>query len=147
MLVRLIYASKVRDGLAPGDIDHILARSQANNARVGVTGALCYTGGVFLQCLEGGRREVNEVYHRIVGDARHRDPAILGFTEVTARDFADWAMGYVGYTADNRALFLKYCPRPEFDPYTMSTASVEALLHELLGVARWKTARTERPSS
>lgn len=41
MLVRLIYTSKVRDGLAPGDIDHILARSQANNARVGVTGALC----------------------------------------------------------------------------------------------------------
>lgn len=98
MLVRLIYASKVRDGLAPGDIDDILARSQANNARIGVTGALCYTGGVFLQCLEGGRREVNEVYHRIVGDPRHSDPAILGFNEVTARDFASWAMGYVGYT-------------------------------------------------
>lgn len=44
-------------------------------------------------------------------------------------------------TPDNRALFLKYGPRPEFDPYAMSASSVEALLHELLGVARWKTVR------
>lgn len=141
MLVRLIYASRVHPDLTPSDIDHILARSHANNARDGVTGALCYTGGVFLQCLEGGRRAVNEVYHRIAGDPRHTDPAILSFSQIVAREFGDWAMGYVAHTADNRALFLKYCPLPQFDPYTMSAASVEALLQELMGVARWRTAR------
>lgn len=141
MLVRLIYASRVQPDVTPSDIDLILSRSQINNARVGVTGALCYGGGVFLQCLEGGRKAVNEVYHRIAGDPRHRDPAILSFAEVVARDFGDWAMGYVGHTADNRAIFLKYCPHTELDPYALSAASVEALLQELLGVARWRTPR------
>ncbi|OYW33454.1 MAG: blue light sensor protein [Methyloversatilis sp. 12-65-5] len=141
MLVRLIYASRVQPDVGPGDIDQILQVSQANNARDGITGALCYTGGVFLQCLEGGRDQVNAAYHRIVADARHRDPLLLGLREIAQRDFTDWGMGYVGYTAENRALFLKYCPRPEFDPYTMSAASVEALFQALIGVARWKSAR------
>ena len=141
MLVRLIYASRVNEGVGPSDIDEILSVSQTNNARSGVTGALCYTGGVFLQCLEGGRDEVNSTYHRIVADRRHRDPLIVCLTEVPERDFADWGLGYVGYTAENRALFLKYCPRPEFDPYSMSAASVESLFRALIGVARWKSVR------
>ncbi|WP_018410763.1 BLUF domain-containing protein [Methyloversatilis thermotolerans] len=138
MLVRLIYASRVASSVTRADVDAILACSQRNNARVGVTGALCFTGTMFLQCLEGGRQAVNEVYHRIAGDPRHRDPALLSFEEIVAREFGDWAMGYVGHTPDNRALFLKYCPHAEFDPYAMSAASVRALLAELLGVAQWR---------
>lgn len=140
MLVRLIYASRVREGVGHADIKDILAASARNNARVGVTGALCFTGDVFLQCLEGHRREVNEVYHRILGDTRHQAPALLLFDEIVARDFGAWNMGYVGHTPENRALFLKYSPTVAFDPYAMSSASLRAFFTEVVANAKWLSA-------
>jgi hypothetical protein len=136
MLVRLIYASRVNEGLGPSDIDAILTTSRARNARSGVTGALCVTGSMFLQCLEGGREEVNATYHRIVADRRHRDVLLLGMKEVSERDFSEWSMEYIACTAENRALFLRFCPRPEFDPYAMPVESVDALFRLLKGMAR-----------
>jgi hypothetical protein len=37
---------------------------------------------------------------------------------------------------ENRALFLRFCPRPEFDPYAMPVESVDALFRLLKGMAR-----------
>ena len=51
--------------LAPDDLKGILAASQRNNQRVGITGALCLSSGIFLQQLEGDRTAVNTLYHRI----------------------------------------------------------------------------------
>tara|TARA_Y100001951_G_scaffold21856_1_gene16832 strand:+ start:3806 stop:4006 length:201 start_codon:yes stop_codon:yes gene_type:complete len=46
----------------------------------------------FLQCLEGSRSNVNKIYHRILNDKRHRDPIILDYQEIEARDFSAWEM-------------------------------------------------------
>ena len=87
MLIQLTYASRTTGNLGPADIKDILAASQRNNARLGVTGALCLNNGIFLQQLEGDREIVNALYHRILLDSRHRDPAILDFSEIHARRF------------------------------------------------------------
>jgi len=41
MLVRLMYASRARAGLDNEEVAAILRQSRANNARDGLTGALC----------------------------------------------------------------------------------------------------------
>ncbi len=137
MLVRLIYASLIAPNISPAVVRDILATSQRNNAKVGVTGALIFTGGAFLQCLEGHRREVNKVYNRILNDPRHTDPALISLVEIPSRRFTGWNMGYVASTERNQHLFLKHCPTPTFDPFALTAASAQALLDDLVDSAKW----------
>jgi hypothetical protein len=136
MLIRLIYASRARN-LGPMDVKDILERSRRNNLALGVTGALCLSNGIFLQCLEGDRRVVNALYHRILMDARHTDPAILDFEAIVHRQFGAWSMGIVSSVADNQALFLKYASGPQFDPYDMGPDTLRAFFTELVANTRW----------
>ncbi|MFC7436354.1 BLUF domain-containing protein [Hydrogenophaga bisanensis] len=136
MLIRLTYASRARN-LGPMDVKDILESSKRNNQALGVTGALCLSNGIFLQCLEGDRAVVNALYHRILLDPRHQDPAILDFDEVTHRQFSAWSMGLVSAVADNQSLFLKYASGPEFDPYQMRPVALRAFFNELIQNTRW----------
>lgn len=136
MLIRLVYASRTRN-LGPMDVKDILESSRRNNAALGVTGALCLSNGIFLQCLEGDRMVVNTLYHRILLDPRHHEPAILDFEEIVHRQFGSWSMGLVNAVAENQALFLKYASGPQFDPYQMRPNTLRAFFSELLGSTRW----------
>lgn len=136
MMIRLIYASRSAGVLAPGDVKDIVRSSVHNNGPLGVTGALLLSNGIFLQCLEGDHLPVNALYHRILLDKRHRDPAILAFSEIDTRLYAGWNMGLVSTTQANRQIFLKYSPQAEFDPYQMRPRALESLFAELLDHAR-----------
>ena len=136
MLIRLTYASRSKS-IGPSDVKDVLASSRRNNAALGITGALCFSNGIFLQCLEGERATVNALYHRILPDSRHNDPAILDFTDITFRQFGGWSMGLVSSTEEHRNLFLKYASGPEFDPYQMGTETLRAFFGELMTTARW----------
>ncbi|RZJ25497.1 MAG: BLUF domain-containing protein [Haliea sp.] len=137
MLIQLIYASRVSRSLGPMDIKDILAASRRNNAKLGVTGALCLNNGIFLQALEGDRSAVNALYHRILLDERHRDTAILSFGEITKRRFGTWSMGLLASVEENRDLFLKYSASADFDPYAMSVAGLHEFFDEVLQNVRW----------
>ena len=137
MLIQLTYASRTSKTLIPEDLKFILASSQRNNARVGVTGALCMTNGIFLQQLEGDRSAVNSLYHRILLDPRHRDPAILDFAEIPARKFTQWSMGSLSALESNRMIYLKYSRSASFDPYTMSPTTLRAFFDEIMHNAAW----------
>ena len=76
-LHRLVYCSRNRiPGAATeisAEIDVILAASQRNNLRFGVTGALIFNTGAFAQVLEGACPDVESTFERIQCDQRHRD--------------------------------------------------------------------------
>ena len=137
MLIQLTYASRVSPLVGPADVKDILRSSQRNNAQVGVTGALCLSNGIFLQYLEGDRAAVNRLYHRILKDPRHSDPAVLDFGEITSRRFVSWTMGLVATTQDNQNLFLKYSSSKDFNPYAMSPGTLRAFFAEVLDNTRW----------
>ena len=137
MLIQLTYASRTAKTLAADDLQNILVASQRNNSRVGVTGALCLANGIFLQQLEGDRSEVSKLYHRILLDPRHRDPAILDFAEIASRKFTQWSMGSLASLESNRAIYLKYSRSASFDPYTMSPSTLRAFFDEIMHNASW----------
>jgi Sensors of blue-light using FAD len=137
MLIQLTYASRTSRTLTSADLPSILAASQRNNARTGVTGALCLTNGIFLQQLEGDRTAVSLLYHRILLDPRHRDPAILDFSEIASRKFTNWSMGSLSSVESNRAIYLKYSRSASFDPYTMSPTTLRAFFDEIMNNASW----------
>jgi hypothetical protein len=135
MLVRLLYASRAVDQVSQEELLKILSQSKANNPESGITGVLCSSGPIFLQCLEGGRRQVNALYNRIAADPRHGDVVILSYEEISERTFANWSMGLVNLEQVNPALLLKYSESATLDPYGVSGTASMALLHELMARA------------
>lgn len=134
MLVRLLYASRAIDP-APEAIENILTQSRHYNPTCGITGILCYGGGIFLQAIEGGRMAVSELYGHIQKDVRHKDVVLLHYEEITERRFGGWTMGQVNMSKINTNILLKYAEKPELDPYAVSGQVSLALLEELMATA------------
>jgi Sensors of blue-light using FAD len=134
MLVRLVYASRAADPAAAAT-EAILAESRSHNPGCGITGVLCYGGGIFLQALEGGRTQVSELYGHIQKDVRHKDVVLLDYEEITERRFGGWTMGLVNMAKLNASILLKYSEKPELDPYSVSGKVSLALLEELVATA------------
>jgi hypothetical protein len=134
-LFQLVYYS--RNAIA-GDaetlasaITSILATSQANNQRVGVTGALMFNAGCFAQVLEGSRSAVEEVFERIQQDDRHGEVMLLAFDPAPTRAFESWSMGFVGASVDDAARYGALVQDSGFDPARMTGEALFETLHRL----------------
>jgi hypothetical protein len=134
MLVRLLYASRALD-TSPAAIDTILAQSRQYNPTSGITGILCYGGGIFMQAIEGGRTAISDLYGHIQRDVRHKDVVLLQYEEISERRFSGWTMGQVNILKLNQSILLKYSEKPELDPYSASGKVSFALLEELMATA------------
>jgi hypothetical protein len=134
MLVRLLYASRAVDRTEEA-IEAILSQSRHANPACGITGILCYGGGIFLQAIEGGRMPVSELYGHIQHDKRHKDVVLLHYEEIAERRFGGWTMGQVNMSRINTSILLKYAEKPELDPYSVSGKVSLALLEELMATA------------
>ena len=134
MLVRLLYASRAVDTSTEA-IDAILTQSRQSNPTCGITGILCYGGGIFLQAIEGGRMAVSDLFGHIQKDKRHKDVVLLHYEEISERRFGGWTMGQVNMSRINTSILLKYAEKPELDPYLVSGKVSLALLEELMATA------------
>lgn len=134
-LYRLVYYSR---NAIVGDeatlataISSILAKSQVNNEKVGVTGALMFNAGCFAQVLEGSRSAVEGVFERIQQDERHGDVSLLAFDPTPARAFENWSMGFVGARVEDAARYGTVGPQSGFDPARMTGDGLFEALHQL----------------
>lgn len=91
-MICLAYLSAATAPFEKRDLEDILAVSNRNNRRQGVTGMLCYYDGSFLQFLEGAEADVEAAYRRIATDPRHTGLITLYRREIQARLFSDWSM-------------------------------------------------------
>ncbi len=130
-----MYASRATTAIDQDGLRAILLKSKANNPTLGVTGVLCFSEGIFLQVLEGGRSAVNRLYNQIARDPRHSDVELLCFDEIGERRFGGWSMGQVNLSRLNPGLLLKYSERPTLDPYALSGQVSMALFQELMATA------------
>jgi Sensors of blue-light using FAD len=135
VLVRLMYASRAVAAVDQEELVAILKTSKVNNPKAGITGVLCFSEGIFIQVLEGGRNAVNRLYNRIATDSRHSDVVLLNYEEIAERRFAGWSMGQVNMARLNPALLLKYSECAKLDPYAVSGRVSVALFDELVATA------------
>ena len=127
-LVRMVYCSKISEQFNATDIDHILESARRNNHKKHVTGLLCFNRKYFLQCLEGGRQSVNEIYRKILNDPRHEDVVMLNYSEITRREFENWNMAYLPEKKLTDEVNLKFSGNPNFDPFSMHGESTFELM-------------------
>ena len=93
-LVAKTYLSQSKLDWTDEAIDQLLERSKQNNATRGITGAMIYANGYFMQLIEGPQIAVDELYSAIEADPRHEVLSLLHNQEIKDRHFSDWAMEY-----------------------------------------------------
>ena len=100
-LERVVYESRATgstDSLL--NVATILAESQRNNDRDGLTGALAAHDGRYLQVIEGAPAALDRLMRRLDGDPRHREVSIIDRVPIEARAFDGWSMASARISPD-----------------------------------------------
>jgi len=91
----ILYISKViaQDGaMIPKGFSEIFRIARKNNAEIGVTGALSYSNGYYIQVLEGSEEVVDELFAKVSNDPRHEQITVIINQTIVKRSFSDWSM-------------------------------------------------------
>lgn len=99
MTYQVIYSSEASTPMQLDELEEVLVQARASNDAKGITGALVYVEGVFLQILEGDAEVVRDLMARISKDLRHQEVTVLKEGEAVSASFSDWKMAYVSATA------------------------------------------------
>jgi len=88
----IVYVSMSAHLLSMNELEHLRERAEARNAKEGVTGVLLYSGGSFMQYLEGPAPGLSRVYGFIKADRLHYGVVDLLREPIHEREFAGWSM-------------------------------------------------------
>ena len=91
-LYQLLYKSYATKALTVEEFADLLVDARVKNDALGITGILLYKSGVFVQLLEGDKKDIEELYDIIKGDARHTQVECLHFKPASERVCQNWAM-------------------------------------------------------
>jgi hypothetical protein len=94
MMYQLVYVSSAVRQFTDDELTDLIRVSRANNAHWGITGMMLYSGGNFIQALEGPEAAVRALETRIGQDPRHRGMIVLLDGPIAARQFPEWTMGF-----------------------------------------------------
>ena len=138
MLIRTIYVSRSTSSM-PLEIKQILLSSRKNNPVLGISGAMCFLDGIYLQHLEGEAVAVDALYKKIEKDPRHKDTRVLVHEPISQREYPQWSMALLTWSEETKGFFSLFNPGTPFDVYATDPASVAALLHAWSGTKNWMT--------
>jgi uncharacterized membrane protein (DUF373 family) len=93
-VIQLVYISAPTRPMSVDDLMDILNKSRENNARLGISGMLLYTGEWFIQVLEGDEKVIDEKVVEIKKDPRHKDFRVLERKKISVREYSEWTMGF-----------------------------------------------------
>jgi len=91
---QLIYYSTAISDMSDEALERILEVSVSNNAQLDITGLLIIKERTFMQTLEGEDAVVDELYHKIEQDPRHKNIILFLQKPITQRQFPNWSMGF-----------------------------------------------------
>jgi hypothetical protein len=92
-----MYLSTAVVPFSDEDLEILLDTARKNNQKKEVTGLLILKGRSFLQCLEGKKEDVLEIFGKIEQDERHDSIIQLIEEDDVQRYFPDWSMGYKNF--------------------------------------------------
>jgi Sensors of blue-light using FAD len=101
--VQLVYISRAVGNATEVELPEILRQARGYNSTHGITGILCFAYGRYLQVLEGGTQEVNELYLKIGADKRHEAIRLMKFSHTQSRAFALWSMRLIRFDENSSA--------------------------------------------
>jgi hypothetical protein len=100
---QIVYSSHSTFPMQSDALEELLEHARSRNADQGISGALIYTEGVFLQILEGERANLEALMAKIRKDVRHQSVTVLREGEIAEAKFSSWKMAYVAATPEQVA--------------------------------------------
>ena len=82
----------MNEDMSEDELKELVARSQVNNARSGITGLLISLNSTFIQYLEGEEEGVKTLYGKIKNDTRHKSIELQFEGSLESRIFSKWNM-------------------------------------------------------
>ncbi len=107
-LMQLVYTSEIvpaafrLENSLESQLERMLLTARRRNQDIGLTGLLIYSGGHFLQIIEGAPRPLDRLFGRITADRRHRNVQRLSLIPIENRMFSKWSMALLNL--DDRRL-------------------------------------------
>jgi hypothetical protein len=92
-LAQLVYVSDAARRMTAAAVEQIARSCRRKNEERNITGLLIYSGGHFIQLLEGHEPVLANLFAKISQDSRHRNVEKLYFALATERLFPTWRMG------------------------------------------------------
>ncbi|MDO9238406.1 MAG: phosphate-starvation-inducible PsiE family protein [Methylicorpusculum sp.] len=99
-MIQLTYLSTQTRPMIKDNLMDILTTARLNNAVLGVTGMLLYTGKNFIQVLEGDEKVIEALTADIRKDSRHKDIHIVEKKNIVEREYVEWTMGFKKVSKD-----------------------------------------------
>jgi hypothetical protein len=91
-LKAIVYISAGIQPMTGAMLEDLLLEARRLNLASGVTGALIYSDGTFMQYFEGEPQAMVETYDRIRASRRHSRIVEMMNEPIMAREFPDWQM-------------------------------------------------------
>lgn len=133
-----MYVSTATHLMSEAQLEALLLDARTHNQRHGVTGVLLYSGGNFMQCIEGSDVAIQMTYARIAASSQHKHLIELINEPCAERLFPNWHMGLARVT-QSQLLALSTADWQREDaqaPDSLGTAPSRHLLHSF-----WESAR------
>ncbi len=90
----IIYLSRATRSMSDEELTTLLAQAREANAQQGITGALVYGDGQFMQIIEGEEAALAMLYAKLLQDERHEQVFKFADKPILQRSFADWSMAF-----------------------------------------------------
>lgn len=129
---RILYVSKLYDCDNPkNDLFDILTEAVRFNSLNSICGVLYYGNGYFVQCLEGKRDKIeNLFYEKILKDSRHKIASWCTLKILVKISFLDGIWNMPSFIKDIINFFSEH-KIDQFNPYTLSASTIPQFI-ELL---------------
>lgn len=99
-LTQLVYVSRATAHADQIELADLARQSSIRNAHEGITGALLFCDGYFVQALEGDADAIRRLYETIQNDRRHCDCQVLSQRTIRYREFGRWGMSLLDLNAN-----------------------------------------------
>ena len=133
MLIQLCYASsriEAENDLLQ-DLSDILATARSFNQAHDIYGVLYYAEGIYFQCLEGEKSQVEALFSQISKDPRHHQIQRFPDQAIEQIHFKKWSMKYV-HQHGKITKFFKAMGLNKFQPHRLNAEQMGELLDLLL---------------
>lgn len=127
-LERLVYESTATGSTGSlTNLAVILAESERNNARDGLTGVLAAHADRYIQVIEGPREALDSLLRRLEDDPRHQNLRLLDRATISQRMFEGWTMASARVTPELERLLVTMMARDVSSPSWILMALREAV--------------------
>ena len=130
MINQIVYVSTPDKNLKISEVELIVDKARVKNESKSVTGFLCANSSFFIQCLEGEKIVLDNLFELISKDSRHHNVKIIHEGDVKTRTFGCWGMGVVLRMEKHYDIMKRYSKEDEFDPYNLSADESMKMLIE-----------------